>query len=115
MALVSLMACHDDKPPRVLLSRYAFDFGEVAEGVIILDSFKVYNKGGGELYIRRVVGDCNCTTAAINKHVLPKGDSTTIHFKLDTKGKIGDVEQCVIIEANTDSTIHYIMLRANVI
>ena len=48
------------------------------------------------------------------RRIIVPGDSTVLHFSLDTKEKIGKIENYIIIEANTDSVVHYVRLLATV-
>ena len=110
-----LVSCTFTKKPNMILSNYQIKFGEVKEGSQCSADIKLYNRGSDILNIRTITTDCSCTNALIdNKNIAPN-DSTTIHLLLNTKGKNGDNENFVIIQANTDTVIHYISVLSNVI
>ena len=104
-----LVSCTFTKKPNMILSNYQIKFGEVKEGSQCSADIKLYNRGSDILNIRTITTDCSCTNALIdNKNIAPN-DSTTIHVLLNTKGNF------VIIQANTDTVIHYISVLSNVI
>ena len=110
-----VMACNNDVAPRLLVSKYKYDFGAVKEGTVCTGEVTVYNKGKEDLLVRNVAADCGCTKVFIDKTKIEGGDSTTLHFSIDTSHKLGEVEYNAIIEANTDSAIHFVQLFADVV
>lgn len=110
-----VMACNNDVAPRLLLSKYKYDFGAVKEGTVCTGEVTVYNRGKEDLLVRNVAADCGCTKVFIDKTKIECGDSTTLHFSIDTSHKLGEVEYNAIIEANTDSAIHFVQLFADVV
>lgn len=107
-------SCTKNKQKSLVLSKYECNFGKVRHGVLCADFVKLYNKGKKDIRVSRVGGDCGCTTVLIDKRIIVPGDSTVLHFSLDTKEKIGKIENYIIIEANTDSVVHYVRLLATV-
>lgn len=116
LVVISFMvvACTDDARHNLVLSQYQYDFGSVKQGDLCTGHVKVYNKGIKDIHISQVKGDCGCTTVYIDRHTIVCNDSTTLHFTLDTKNKQGDIENFIIIEANTDSVVHYVQVLATV-
>ena len=111
---VCAMACTNKADHSLVLSQYEYNFGKVKQGTLCTGNVKVYNWGNKDIRIRQVKGDCGCTTVYIDKHTIASNDSTSLHFTLDTKNKKGDIENFIIIEANTDSIIHYVQVHAKV-
>lgn len=113
-AICLCCSCKERKHQNLVLSKYEFNFGIVKHGDICSDCVTLYNTGNMDLHIKRVNGDCRCTTLAIDRRTIVPGDSTKLHFSLDTKEKEGDIENFIIIEANTDSVVHYVRLLATI-
>ena len=91
-----------------------FEYGKVRKGTICTGSVVLYNKSKKDIHIQRVNGDCGCTYVVIDKRKITPGDSTILHFSLDTKNKKDEIENFIIIEANTDTIVHYVRLLATV-
>lgn len=108
------ISCSHTESQNLVLSKYQYDFGKVKQGELCNGQVKLYNLGQKVVHISKVVGDCSCTTAFIVNRTIAKGDSTILHFTLNTKNKKGEIENFVIVEANTDSILHYVKLTANV-
>ncbi len=109
-----VVSCENETRHNLVLSRYQYNFGTVKQGDLCTGQVKVYNKGTADIHISQVKGDCGCTTVYIDRHTIVCNDSTTLHFTLDTKNKQGDIENFIIIEANTDSVVHYVQVLATV-
>ena len=51
-----------------------------------LRSFKIYNKGNGQLIIYKCITSCSCSTLNLNKNQsIEAGDSLTVQIKIDKK------------------------------
>jgi len=109
-----LISCKYKKTPRLILSKYIYNFGIVEEGTVCSGFVKVYNKGNDYLHIRNFSSDCGCTKVFINKNSIAEGDSAILQFSIDTSHKLGDVEYNAVIEANTDSILHFVRLLIHV-
>lgn len=115
LSLLTLtIGCQPKKSPRLVFSKYEIDFGKVGEGTNCSTSVTIYNKGNAKLNLLNVGTDCPCTKVQVANRTIDAGDSTILHITLETKGKVGDTENFVIIQANTDSTIHYIPIIAHI-
>lgn len=109
------VSCTYTRKPNMVLSKYQLKFGNVKEGAQYSAEIKLYNRGNDILNIRTLTTDCSCTKALIDNKIIAPNDSTIIHISLNTTGKKGDNENFVIIQANTDTVIHYISVLSNVI
>ena len=107
-------SCENDTRHSLVLSKYEFEYGKVRKGTICTGSVVLYNKSKKDIHIQRVNGDCGCTYVVIDKRKITPGDSTILHFSLDTKNKKDEIENFIIIEANTDTIVHYVRLLATV-
>lgn len=115
IAAFILTSCSYISKPNLVLSTHEIDFGNIDENEQGVAETKVYNKGNETLLIRAITTDCSCTQANIDNKTIAPNDSATIHIKFDSTGKDGMTENFVVIEANTDTVIHYIRVVSNVI
>lgn len=112
--LFACFSCKQRQKPELSLSRYIVDLGYVDRDSIYEDSVYIYNRGRKEMHISSVMPDCECITPTSFKQVVPAGDSCLLNFTLNTKNKEGAIENLIIIEANTDSAIHFVQIHANI-
>ncbi len=82
-------------------SEKLFDFGCAPLTFIYSHRFYVKNKGREKLIIKKVRPDCGCSTAPVEKSVIPPGDSAAIDFIFDSFGFEGKVKKKVYIHSNT--------------
>ncbi|MCM1163313.1 MAG: DUF1573 domain-containing protein [Muribaculaceae bacterium] len=115
LAGIIAVSCSYVKKPDLKLSDYEINLGDIAEDTQAYQEAKLYNKGNDKLVLRTVTTDCSCTKVKIDNMTILPNDSTTIHISFDSTGKDGPSENFVIIEANTDTIIHYIHVVSNVI
>ncbi len=106
--------CGQHQEPHLVLSSYQYDFGKVKRGKVCTGEIYVYNRGNAILKINRFHADCSCTQVSINKRHIAAGDSAILKFSLDTRNKTGEANNIIIIEANTDSLVHYAEIQATV-
>lgn len=76
-------------------------FGEIDEGMILLDSFKVINTGDQPYIIRSVKASCDCTVLRFPKEPLLPGDTATIRVEFDSAGKAGDALPGIVVYDNS--------------
>lgn len=100
--------------PQVVFSKYVIDFGKINEGITCDTSVMLYNTGDKQLKIFSATTDCGCTKVYMNQKSLNAGDSAALHISLNTKNKSGNTENFVVIQANTDTTLHYIKVISDV-
>lgn len=112
--LFGCFSCKQRQKPELFLSRYVVDFGFINPDSTYENCIYIYNKGEKELHISSVIPDCGCIIPTLSKQVVPAGDSCWLNFTLNTKNKEGTIENLIIIEANTDSAIHFIQIHANI-
>jgi hypothetical protein len=76
-------------------------FGEIHEGTILLDSFKVTNTGEYPYVIKSVKASCDCTVLRYPKEPLQPGQTATIRVEFDSAGKAGDALPGIIVYDNS--------------
>lgn len=111
---ILLLSCSNQTTPKLVLSDYSINLGNIREGTRCKGEIKIWNDGEHELHISKISTDCSCTDATIDKPSINKGDTSLIYYTLDTTHKYGDIENYIFIEANTDSAFHFVQLKAHV-
>lgn len=110
-----IISCDGSIKSDLILSDYCVNLGDVKEGITISGKVKLFNKGRTDLLIKRIDTDCGCTLATIDKMKIESNDSACIYYSINTTNKLGNIENFVFIESNTDSILHFIQLKANVL
>jgi hypothetical protein len=91
------------------------DFGEVAEGRILMRSFEVQNMSGRPITISSVRSGCGCTTAALAPGtVLNPGERVPFDVRVDTVGRAGRFGADVSISHAGSRMPAVVRLKANV-
>lgn len=89
-----------DEAPRVVLDESAFDFGMVERGAKIEHTFRLANRGTGELRIDHVKGSCGCTVGVASASQVPGGGDGRVLVTLDTSGMAGRITKVVNVYTN---------------
>lgn len=84
-------------------------FGEINEGHILLDSFRVTNTGDQPYTIRNVKASCDCTVFRFPKEPLPPGQTATIRVEFDSAGKAGDALPGIVVYDNSRPNMRNIL------
>lgn len=101
--------------PRIAIESKEFNFGEVAFGEVVEQTFEVKNVGGEVLKIDRVSTSCGCTKAKVDKEEIAPGETAELLVTYDS-GAMGrrligkTVERFVYIRSN-DSTEPQVEMR----
>jgi len=88
------------KQPRIFCEEPTFDFGSRDASETVDHTFVLKNTGTADLEIRRVQPACGCTTAELEKKVIPPGESSRISAKLSLAGRNGELQKPILIESN---------------
>lgn len=91
------------KQPRMFCEEPTFDFGSRDASEIVDHTFVLKNTGTADLEIRRVQPACGCTTAELEKKIVPPGESSRISAKLSLAGRGGELQKPILIESNDPS------------
>ena len=101
--------------PVITFEKNVHDFGRVLQGEKLSYSFKFTNTGKSNLIIQGADASCGCTTTAPPKAPIRPGESAHIKVTFDSKGKEGDVNNIVVVTANTYPVQTVVRVTANVI
>ncbi len=73
--------------PRLDVGQAVYDFGEVAEGMLVVRPFPLRNAGTSVLnFTRQPTATCGCTTAPLARMSLLPGESVALHVRFDSTG-----------------------------
>lgn len=78
-----------------------FDFGNIMEGDVVEHVFKFKNTGNNPLIISKATGSCGCTVPEWPRDPIAPGQTGEIQVKFNSKGKEGEQDKRVTIQANT--------------
>ena len=78
-----------------------FDFGDIKEGEVVEHVFAFKNTGNNPLMISKATGSCGCTVPEWPRDPIAPGQSGEIKVKFNSKGKVGEQDKQVSIQANT--------------
>lgn len=105
-----------ENPAEISAENFEYNFGEIAQGEKISHVFKFTNTGKSSLVINDAKSTCGCTIPTYTKEPIAPGETGELLVKFDSKGKKGNINKQVTVQANTypnTSTIFYI--KGNVI
>ena len=86
--------------PQIQCEEATFDFGSRDAAESVEHTFLVKNTGTADLEIKKVQPACGCTTAELEKNIIPPGDSAKVAAKLSLAGRSGEVQKPINIESN---------------
>jgi hypothetical protein len=92
-----------EKQPRIFCEESTFDFGSRDASETVDHTFVLKNTGTADLEIKRVQPACGCTTAELEKKIVPPGESSRISAKLSLAGRGGELQKPILIESNDPS------------
>ena len=97
--------------PRIFCEEPTFDFGSRDSSEIVEHEFILKNTGTADLEIRRVQPACGCTTAELEKKIIPPGEDAKIAAKLSLAGRIGELAKPIVVDSNdpTNPTLQLMM------
>lgn len=78
------------------------DFGSIKQGELVKHVFKFKNTGTEDLQIQGTSASCGCTVPEHSKDPIPPGGTGEIVVQFDSKGKSGQQNPVVTVNANTD-------------
>jgi len=89
-----------DDQPRLVVEQGMFDFGMVERGARIEHTFRILNRGTGELRIDHVKGSCGCTVGVASASEVSGGGEGRVLVTLDTSGMAGRMTKVVNVYTN---------------
>lgn len=92
-----------DSIPRTTVSwnRDTIRYGQIEDGAIVLDSFRVTNTGVYPYIIKEVKTSCDCTILQFPKYPVMPGESATIRIEFDSQGKLGHTTPGIVVYDNS--------------
>ncbi len=92
-----------DKIPRttVTWNRDTIRYGQVEDGTILLDSFRVTNTGVYPYIIKDVKTSCDCTVLQFPKFPVMPGETATVRVAFDSQGKVGRTTPGIVVYDNS--------------
>lgn len=103
------------KQPRIFCEEPTFDFGIRDASEIVDHTFVLKNTGTADLEIRRVQPACGCTTAELEKEIVPPGHESKIFAKLSLAGRGGLVQKPVQVESNDPANPNFQLVMRGII
>lgn len=115
MTIITVSSCKEGSDyTEFSISKRVFSFENVKAGEVCLDSFFIKNDGEKTSIIKKAYGDCSCLKVKMTKNVVRPGETAKVNFSLNTKNKYGHEKNFILIEANTDSMLHYVTIISDV-
>jgi hypothetical protein len=97
MALIPVIALAG---PQISIPEKHWDYGFVPQNAALTHTYLIKNTGDDTLRITEVKPGCSCTTAPIQKQILPPGDSTSVELIFNPKVSRGRATKNAIINSN---------------
>jgi hypothetical protein len=85
-------------------------FGTVREGAVVQHVFKFTNTGKVPLLIRSATAQCGCTVPRRPVKPIAPGATGEITVSFDSKGRPGNQRKPVMVVANTEPSIHMLVI-----
>ena len=100
-----------EKIPRTPVSwnRDTIRYGQIEDGTIVLDSFRVTNTGVYPYIIKEVKTSCDCTILQYPKYPVMPGESATIRIEFNSQGKLGPTTPGIVVYDNSEPNARSIM------
>jgi len=89
-----------EQAPRLVVDEPVFDFGTVERGATVDHTFRLPNRGDGELRIEHVKGSCGCTVAVLSAREIAPGGEGRVAVTLDTARLSGRTTKVVNLYSN---------------
>jgi hypothetical protein len=113
LCLTWLAACNTKKVAQMSFEQDTLRFAALPKQEF-LANFTFVNSGSDTLIIQSVDADCGCLSVEYPKMPLPPGKQGTVKVKYSTGEKSGSVTRLVVLEANTNPTLHTLVLMGRV-
>jgi len=86
--------------PALFVESASYDFGTIREDQDVKCSFRVENRGTGDLVIDKVKTSCGCTVADYTKDPIPPGDAGAVDVVFKTKRRKGAQKKTILVYSN---------------
>ena len=101
LLVISLLSACNNKAPKISVEPALQDLGTRPQQLIDL-VFEVKNTGNADLVIEKVSVSCECTTAEMEKSVIPPGESAELRVKFDPAedNLFGEIQRIIYLRSN---------------
>ncbi len=90
--------------------------GDMLDGTVHIDSFRVTNTGKYPYWIRYARATCDCTAIQVPDYPILPGESAVLRIEFDSRGKLGHSRPILIVYDNsTPNRRHILHVRAHVL
>jgi len=120
--VILIVSCNGNKHRRsadenttITLDKKVYDFGDLKEDEMYNGSFIIKNTGKNVLAIYDITAECGCTVIDSYKKLVEPQDTCMIKFSFNTLGKSGFQNKTITMVTNTDTTTHFLKIKANVL
>lgn len=100
--------------PSLVFDKDLHDFGRISEGESISFSFHFTNKGNDDLVISGCHASCGCTVADYPKGRIAPGGEGYITVSFNSRGKVGQQYQEVVVSSNSQPSRQVLKITAQV-
>jgi hypothetical protein len=101
--------------PRVGLSELEIDLKEINANKKVSRSLYIDNLGGEDLYIRKVLSNCDCMEIQLSDEILIPGQRGSIGFEFDPKGRRGiDHKHITLFTNDPINPVKTITIKSNI-
>ena len=102
--------------PKLKLSKYIHNFGDVKKGERLELIIDYKNEGGEDLLITNTTSSCECISISLNAKQLRPKENGKLILSLDTKALIGKIVRTLTLQSNdTSEPQQVITLTANIL
>ena len=91
------------------------DFDKIVEGKTYVALFKVTNTGDFPYQISNVRSSCDCTVTNYTKSAINPGEEATLVVEFNSIGKLGVINQGIVVYDNTENKRSILYLKGEVI
>jgi len=100
-----------DNIPRTTVSwnRDTIGYGQIEDGAIVIDSFRVTNTGVYPYIVKEVKTSCDCTVLQYPRFPVMPGQTATVRVEFDSQGKIGRTTPGIVVYDNSTPNARNIM------
>lgn len=91
------------------------DFEKIIEGKTYVALFKVTNTGDSPYQISNVRSSCDCTVTNYPKSKINPGEEATVVIEFNSIGKLGLINQGIVVYDNTENKRSILYLKGEVI
>lgn len=88
------------KMGRVSFETREVNFGDIIQGSSVEHTFRLTNKGAGELVIRKWKPGCGCTSSQPDKMTLQPGETATAKAIFNSTGQNGSIQKSITVVTN---------------